>query len=175
MKRTNTPPSIQLGVTALMCLCLAYLMIFGPAKVSAREAQSLAETYYTALKEEDWRTFASLFKPNAAIQVRADYGGAAEPDGYDTTASKWESVAHMSGGGWGYAVEGSGLNERNWQFTPGKARIDADGTQIRIDHRSDYNFQGYQGQASGYETLTLHRYYGYPVITALESYKHFGE
>ena len=171
----NTPLFAQRIVSALMCLGFAYLLAFGPTKVSVDEARELAQTYYTALAKEDWTTVSTLFQPNATIQVRAEYGGAAEPDGYDTTAADWVEVADTSGGGWGFATKGTGLSESNWTFVPGDIAVESDGTRIRIDHSSDYDFQGYKGQATGHETLTLTRYYGRPVITALKSYKSFGE
>ncbi|SLN55056.1 hypothetical protein ROA7450_02835 [Roseovarius albus] len=171
----NAPLFAQRLTSALMCLCFAYLLVFGPAKVSADEARAVALAYYTALAEEDWTTVSTLFQPHASIQVRAEYGGAAEPDGYDTTATNWAEVAGTSGGGWGFASTGAGLSESNWTFAPADIAIESDGTYIRIDHSSDYDFQGYKGQATGHETLTLTRYYGRPVITALKSYKSFGE
>ncbi|WP_120499070.1 hypothetical protein [Roseovarius sp. EL26] len=175
MIRENAPLVIQRIISALMCLCLAYLLIFGPAKVSANEARKLAQTYYSALAEEDWTTVSTLFQPNAIIEVRADYGNTAEPDGYDTTVTEWAEVANTSGGGWGFATAGTELNESNWLFESGEVAINPKGTHIRIDHTSDYDFQGYEGQATGHEIFTLTRYYGRPVITALKSYKNFGE
>lgn len=175
MIQKNAPLFAQRIVSTLMCLCFAYLLTFGPAKVSADEARDLAQTYYIALAEEDWTTVSTLFQPHASIQVRAEYGGASEPDGYDTTATDWAEVARASGGGWGFATTGTGLSESDWTFATGDITVESDGTHIRVDHRSDYDFQGYKGQATGHETLTLNRYYGRPVITALKSYKSFGE
>ncbi|WP_299848279.1 hypothetical protein [uncultured Roseovarius sp.] len=175
MMRLSAPVPIQCMITTVMCLSLAYLAYFGPAKVSATEAHDLARTYYTSLKEEDWPTIYGLFQPNAAISVRADYGVTAPRDGYETNASDWADVAASSGGGWGYSAPDSGLAESNWNYELALVSDSPDGTRIRIDHSSDYTFQGYEGQATGYEVLTLARYYGRPIIVALKSSKNFGE